>query len=96
MSLIPRVQIVHLATGITTLRRAVRKEELRWGLELALLKGALDGVPYGMRPRITGLIVARVLDHLAANGMEVYVRLPSPRRERSTDEPTDEGRMTET
>ena len=41
------VQIIHLGTGVTNLRRVVERQELRWDIEMALLRGVLSGVLQG-------------------------------------------------
>ena len=74
-----RVQIVHLGTGITTLRRAIGREELAWDIEMALLEGGLSGVPYGQRPQLKALIVNRIVQYLLdTNHIELYRQLPLP------------------
>jgi hypothetical protein len=81
MSDYQRVQIIHLGTCITTLRRAVPRDELARTIENAFLYGGMSGVPYRMRADLKSQIVAAVMKHLVdTNHIEVYRELSDTSR----------------
>ena len=76
-----RVQIIHLGTCMTTLRRVVPPEELKKNIESAFLYGGMSGVPYRMRNDLKVQIVAAVMKHLVeTNHIETYRELPDTTR----------------
>ena len=81
MSDYQRVQIVHLGTCITTLRRVVPRAELAQTIEHAFLYGGLSGVPYRMRDDLKAQVVAAGIKHLVdTNHIETYRELPDDTR----------------
>ena len=76
-----RVQIIHLGTCVTTLRRVVSREELARDIENAFLYGGMSGVPYRMRGDLKFQIVSAVIKHLIdTNHIETYRELPDDTR----------------